>query len=215
MTLPSREKRLKAEIIDLGKQLVRLRLICANVGNLSARLKCDTILITRRGSSLDNLKPPDILKVDLSDKSALKDRHLSSEFPLHSKIYRDFPHHKAIIHCHPPLTNAYFSVFSSLRILTVEAGVYLGRVPVIRQKTPTITDLKPVLAAFRNNNLVVIKNHGVVCAGSDFKKTLLLVETLESAVKVAALSRLFRQKKPDGVDKSIKQDLTRKENGRN
>jgi putative sterol carrier protein len=124
-------------------------------------------------------------------------------------IYRNFPA-KTVIHCHPPLVNGYFAVYSELKNLTFESKLYLGNVPVVAQDTPAITKPELVIEALRTNNLVAIKNHGVVAMAEDFQKGLNLIETLEEAVKIAAVARLFDKTALDELDGALKNDLGRK-----
>jgi putative sterol carrier protein len=64
-----------------------------------------------------------------------------------------------------------------------------------------------VVEALKTSNLVVLKNHGVVAVAQDFQKAIGLVETLEEAVRSAAVARLFKKEILDGLDKEIKTDL--------
>ncbi|MCX5696873.1 MAG: class II aldolase/adducin family protein [Candidatus Omnitrophica bacterium] len=202
-----KEKELKSQIISIGKKLADLRLVTATAGNLSARLNEDTILITATGTSLGGLKEDDIIKADITKEETRA--RLSTEFPLHRLIYQSFPA-QTVIHCHPPLINGYFAVYAELKTLTFESKLYLGNVPVVPQETPSITKPQAVIEALKTNNLVVIKNHGVVAMADEFKKGLDLIGTLEEAVKVAATARLFDKGALDGLDAALKEDLTRK-----
>ena len=202
----TKEGQLRGEIIGIGKRLYSLRLVAASSGNLSARLDKDNILITATGTSLGNLKNPDILKVDLNNKKDLSAKPVTSEFPLHSLIYKNLPHN-FIIHCHPALVNAYFVVYSDIKALTFESKLYLGHVPVIEQNTPAVTKPELVIEALKSNNLVVLKNHGVVSVGKSFKDALNLIETLEEAVRVVSVARLFDKDILDAVDKELKESL--------
>jgi len=204
-----REKQLKQKIIAIGRKLQNLHLVVANSGNLSSRLDKDNILITATGTSLGQLKPEDIIKINLNDEKDLKSNRLSTEFPMHRLIYESFET-KAIIHCHPPLANGYFSVYSNLKNLTFESQVYLGNVEAVLQETPSITKPELVIEALKANNLVVIKNHGVISIGQSFKDGFDLIETLEEAVKVTSVARLFERGVLDDLDKALKQDLTQK-----
>lgn len=199
----NQEKKLKEEIIKIGKKLYDLRLVVARSGNLSARLDNKRILVTKSGASLGDLTPEDIIKVGLNHPEAIKDKPVTSEFPLHSQVYQNFSS-KVIIHCHPTLINAYFAVTSELKTLTFEGRLYLGNVPLIPQDTPAITDLEPVLQALKNSSIVVIKNHGVVSMAEKFSDALYLIEALEEAVKTAAVARLFKKDILDDLDKELK-----------
>jgi L-fuculose-phosphate aldolase len=206
-----KEKALRQEIINTGKKLYALRLVVASAGNLSARLDGNNILITATGTCLGELKDRDIIEVDIASDADIKKKLLSTEFPLHSLIYKNFPV-KAVIHCHPPLANGYFAVYSDLKALTFESKLYLGNVPVVAQDTPSITKPELVIEGLKTNNLAVIKNHGVVAVGENFRQGLNLIETLEEAVKIAGVARLFDKATLDDLDKALKQDLSRKAN---
>ena len=205
------EKHLKQKIIAIGRKLQNLHLAVANSGNLSARLDKDNILITATGTSLGQLKPKDIIKINLKNEKDLKNDRLSTEFPMHRLIYESFET-KTVIHCHPPLANGYFSVYSDLKNLTFESSVYLGNVQAVLQETPSMTKPELVIEALKSNNLAVIKNHGVISVGQSFKDGLDLIETLEEAVKVASVARLFDKAVLDDLNKALKQDLTQKTN---
>src|SRR3990167_5023563 len=161
MFMAERESVLREELIKTGKRLDMRRLVVARSGNLSARIDENNILITATGSSLGDLKAEDIIQVDLTKDIDAVGKRLSTEFPLHSLIYKTLTP-KTIIHCHPPLVNGYFSVYSNLKVLTFESKLYLGDVPVVEQETPSITKPELVRDALKINNMAVIKNHGVV-----------------------------------------------------
>lgn len=201
-----KEKSLKENIINIGKKLYDLRLVAAKSGNLSARIDDNNILITATGTCLGSLTSDDILKVDLNSDN-VKNQNVTTEFPLHSLVYKNFPS-KVIIHCHPPLTNAYFAVYSELKALTFETKLYLGNVPVAAQDTPAVTKPELVIEALKISNLVVLKNHGVVSIADEFKEAFHLIDSLEEAVKTAAVARLFKKEILDDLDKSLKEDLT-------
>lgn len=207
--MPGKGNLLKVQIIKIGKRLYDLRLAAAHSGNLSARFDRNNILITATGCSLGALKFKDIIKVNLEDKADIKNRRLSSEFPLHRLIYKNF-NCQRIIHCHPPFANGYFAAYPKFKGFTPEAKVYLRDIPVVKVDTPTITKPGLVIEALKKSNLAVIRNHGVVCMGRDFPQALYLIETLEEAVKVKAIARLFKfKKKPiDTLDVALKENLS-------
>ncbi len=208
--MSDRESLLKEEIIRTGQKLYQARLVVARSGNLSARIDNHNIFITATGASLGSLKEEDIIKAGLAQETDAASKRLSSEFPLHQLIYQSFPA-KTIIHCHPPLTKGYFGVYSDLKVLTFEARLFLGNIPAIEQATPSITRPELVIEALKGNNLAVIKNHGVVAVAENFIDGLYLVETLEEAVKIAGVARLFKKEVLDDLDKELKIDLTQKD----
>jgi L-fuculose-phosphate aldolase len=202
------EKRLKEEIIRLGGKLYNLRLAVARGGNLSSRLAQDIILITATSASLGELREEDIITVDLTNPADCANKRLSTEFPLHSLIYKKFSGINQVIHCHPPLTNAYFSVYDDLEILTFETKLFLGQIPAVKQFTPSVTNPEEVISALKINNLVAIKNHGVVSMGENFTEALYLIESLEEAVRMAGVARLFKKEALNPFEEELKKDLS-------
>jgi L-fuculose-phosphate aldolase len=202
------KKQIKKEIIAVGKRLFEEGLVCAMAGNLSARLDKKNIFITATGAALGDLKNSDILKVRLEAKAGPQKskKQPSSELPLHRLIYKSFPA-KTVIHCHPPLVNAYFAVFKSLKALTFETRFYLKEVPVVKQKSLTVTKPKEVISALKQNSLVVVRNHGVFSIADGFKQALYRIEILQEAVKVAAVAKLFKKRSLDKIDREIKKCL--------
>ncbi|MDD4909116.1 MAG: class II aldolase/adducin family protein [Candidatus Omnitrophica bacterium] len=199
-----KDKALRDEMINIGKKLSALRLVAARGGNLSCRIDDNNILITASGTCLGNLTAEDIIKVDLSRPQEAK--NLSSEFPLHQSIYKNFPC-KAVIHCHPPLANAYFAVYPELKTLTFETRLYLGNISAVSQDTPSITKPELVIEALKNSNIAFIRNHGVVSMADKFIDALYLIEELEEAVKTASVARLFKKDILDDLDKALKENL--------
>jgi len=82
---------------------------------------------------------------------------------------------------------------------------------VVEQETPTVTRPELVIEALKTNNLVVIKHHGVVSVGENFDEALYLIETLEEAVQVASIARLYKKDVLDDLDRALKEKLTKKD----
>ncbi|MCG2677674.1 class II aldolase/adducin family protein [bacterium] len=204
----TKEVQLKEEIIKIGKKLYDFRLVAAKGGNLSARIEGNLILITSSGTCLGELREEDVLKVDLSSEAGEKVSGLTTEFPLHSLIYKNFPMQR-IIHCHPPLVNAYYAVYDELENITFENKLFLGKVPQVTQTTPSVTQPEKVIEALKTNNIVVIRNHGIVSMADRFDDAFYLIEELEEAVKMAGLARLFAKKRPNKFEQELKKSLRR------
>jgi L-fuculose-phosphate aldolase len=202
------ETALRLEIIEVGKRLYAAGLAVAKSGNLSCRIDSENILITGTGTFLGQLKISDIVKVNLASGKFEGELKPSSELPLHTLVYKNFPA-QVVVHCHPPLINGYFAVAKTLKAMSFETKFYLGDIPVILQETPTVTQAEPVIAGLKTNNLVVLKNHGTVAIGDKFQDALALTEALEEAVKSAAVGRLLDKDVLDDLDSALKEDLKR------
>ncbi len=188
--MATRKTALTREIIRTGKTLYDRQLVVGTSGNISCRMDSRQLLITGTSTCLGDLAAADIVCAGIDGSFDKKSKRPSSELPLHAMIYRELDA-AYIIHCHPALTNAYFSVRGKLETVIFETRHCLGELAVVPQTGVNVTDPRPVIAALKKNPLVVLKNHGVVAVGSSFRQPLYLIETLESAVKIAAVARLF------------------------
>lgn len=180
----------KKNIISIGRLLWEKNLVTGLNGNISRRVDEETILLTGRGTCLGLLQEKDILLMNL-DGEVLEEGQASSERALHTEIYKNFPETIAAIHTHTTYTNAYFLQNKTLTPQIFESRLYLGEVQSVQQMTPTVTDTVPVIDALKGNNIVVLRNHGVVAKGGDLFDCFLLIQALEDAIMINAISRLY------------------------
>lgn len=184
-------KKLRNEIIETGKLLWNKNLATGLNGNISARVEKEIIVMTGHGTCLGRLTEQDILLLDL-DGNLLEGGKISTERLLHTEIYKNFSDTKAIAHTHTAYTNGFFCANTTLIPSTYETKIYLGEVKSVEQLTPAVTDAAPVIAALKNNNIAVLRNHGTVAMGQNLFDCFLLIQGLEEAVKVDCVARIYK-----------------------
>lgn len=178
------------EIIRIGRWIWDKDLSGGASGNLSLRVDDEVILITGRGTCLGALKTEDVCTIRMDGEPLVKGFVPSSEKLFHTSVYQHLDA-KAVVHVHPTFCNGYFAVHDKIGFDTFETRLVLGDVPVIDQKTPTITDIMPVIEALKKSNIVVLKHHGVVAIGETLNDAFFLAQTLEEAVKIACIKDLY------------------------
>ncbi|MEI7998999.1 MAG: class II aldolase/adducin family protein [Candidatus Omnitrophota bacterium] len=183
---------LKNEISRIGKLLWDKNLATGFNGNISARLDAHTVLITATQTSLGFLKPEAIVVVNLEGQ-VVGSGKASSETFLHTAVYKQFPHTQAVVHTHSTYTNGFFLNNERFTPKTFEARFYLGEVKSIPQTTPTVTDIAPVVEEMKANNVVVLRNHGVVAMGPDLFRAFVLIQELEEQVKMDFVSLHYQK----------------------
>lgn len=184
----SRIEEKKAELLFWAKKLYERFLVSGCSGNISSRLSDTTTLITCRGAYLGFLEREDLLLINNEAKVVEGKKETSVETPIHLAVYKRFPTN-CLIHAHPNYSNAYFAKFDKVELFTFEAKFFLADIPVIPQQTPKIADLEAVLNGLERSNIVVLKNHGVLAMGEDFKEAFSYIEYLEEAAKANLLIR--------------------------
>ncbi|MCK5213845.1 MAG: class II aldolase/adducin family protein [Candidatus Omnitrophica bacterium] len=198
--------RLKKDIIAIGRLMWEKELASGLNGNISAKLNDEHILLTATKTCLGLLGEKDILLMK-ADGEILDDGKASTETLMHTAIYKSYPEAKAIIHTHTPYTNAYFLENDELLPRIFETKMYLGQVQAVPQETPAVTDTQPIINALKNNNIMVLKRHGVLAMGSDLFDCFLFLQSLEEAVKIDFISRFYKADKSTSekpVEKKLK-----------
>ena len=206
---------LKKNIMSIGRLLWEKELVTGLNGNISLRVDNERLLLTAHGTCLGLLAEEDILLVDLQG-NLLEDQEgsVSTEKLLHTDVYQKFPETTAIVHTHTAYTNAFFLKNETFVPAIFESKFYLGEVQSVAQLTPAVTDVKPILEVLKNNNIVALKNHGVVAIGKDLFDCFLLIQALEDGIKVDAISRLYEGIGEKSKVKNQKLKLKKKTNGR-
>jgi len=191
----------KKELIYWAHLLNQKGFVSARSGNISYKVDKDKLLITAHNCYLGQLEDKDILLVDLKGNILEAEGELTSEKKMHLDIQNKFKEIKVVLHAHPAYAIGFFHYFQNLDIHSFEARFYLSSLEVIPQVTPTVIDTKPILEALESCNLVVLKDHGVVAIGEDFKSAFSLIELLEEQAKVGLLIKNLAPQEEKKQDK--------------
>src|SRR5512142_1030297 len=95
------ERRLRAELVEIGRRLHARDLVGAAEGNLSVRLGPDRFLVTASGVSKGHLAPGDLVVVDGRGEPVRGTRRASTELRMHLAAYAARPDVAAVVHAHP------------------------------------------------------------------------------------------------------------------
>ncbi len=181
-----------------AEKLYEQKYVLGRCGNISKRLDDDNIEITSHDCYLGHLEDKNILKSDLKGTVLGSAGTLTSEKNIHLAVYKSLPEIEVVIHAHPGYTNALFYTGIPFNHYSMETRFYLGNVPVIPQKTVTI-EVEPVIEALKNNNIVVLKNHGVIAVGKTFLEAFSLIEILDEQCKINIAMANKSQMKDDAT----------------
>lgn len=184
------ENKIKKELTEIGKMLWKKDLVCGRSGNISSRIDEKTFLLSCHDSCLGFLTDKDWVLMDLRGK-ILQGVNPSAEQKLHTAVYVHIPKARAAIHTHTTYINSYFAANDTFTPFTFETKLYIGSVKAIPQSTPAVTEIEPVIESLQKNNLAVLKNHGVVAIGDAPLDAFFLIQTLEEAIRMDFLCRVF------------------------
>ncbi len=159
-------------------------LILGSSGNVSLRVG-ETLLITPTGVPWEDLRPPQIVALDVEGRVRGRGSP-SSEWRLHVAVYRARPDVRAVVHTHSPEATAVACLGRPLPIVHDEGRLLFGpEIPVAERSAPGTWELaQRAVAALGQGHAVLLAHHGLVCVGLDLKQALLLAEKGEEAASL-------------------------------
>lgn len=169
-------------MIRWGKLLFERRLISGWGGNLSCRTGDQQFLITGQHAPLGFLARENLVRINAHGQPINSQGRPSSETPMHLAVY-SATDARAVVHVHPPLVVAFSLRHESFVPLSFEEKYTLGEVPIIPQDTPTVTEPERLVEELKYHPVAIIKGHGTVAIGNDFREAFLLTDLLEEAVR--------------------------------
>src|SRR5690606_15622712 len=100
------------------------------LGHVSVRVPGkDIVYMKGMGCSLDEVRPDDVVAIDLDGRRLSGDRGVHLEYPLHTEIYRRRPDVGAVIHTHGLGATALGATDAELQILTHDGVLFYKGVP--------------------------------------------------------------------------------------
>lgn len=182
------------------------------LGHVSARDPRDPrrIWIKRRGLTLAEIEPEDVIAVDLDapPRTATGETHL--ETVLHTEVYRHREDVAAVAHGHPPYLTALGATDAPLYFLTHDAVLFEHGIATF-ESPDLITEVgqaEQVAAALGDHSAVLMRNHGVLVAGADVRWLTLTAVTLERAVMLQSIAMSLGNPRP--IEDGLIEDLNRR-----
>jgi L-ribulose-5-phosphate 4-epimerase len=129
---------LKAEAYEANVALPKHGLINLTFGNASAIDRAAGIFaIKPSGVAYADLKPADMVLVDLEGKQVEGSLRPSSDTPTHRRLFLAFPEVGGVVHTHSSHATAFAQAGREIPIFgTTHADYFFGNVPVTRRMTP-------------------------------------------------------------------------------
>jgi L-fuculose-phosphate aldolase len=179
-----------SKLIETCKNLYDKQLVSGKSGNVSIRLN-DYIAITPTLKAINALNEEDIVLVDMEGNS-LTNGKASSEVGMHLAIYKKRSDVNAIIHTHSPYTTGF--AFSDKKIKRLEGFGKINKpyISSIEYQKPGSKQLAVNASeSLGDEDVLILKNHGVICVGENLKETESLSIFIEESAKTQFVSYLL------------------------
>lgn len=182
------------EIISVSNEIYEKGLVSGKSGNISKRIKTsngDVVAITPTLKSLSDLNEEDIILVDM-EGNVLTNGKPSSEVNMHLGIYKNRSDVNAIVHTHSTYATGF--AFSSKRLKRFEGfgeinNKYLAQVGYEKPGSDELA--KIVSENIGDEDVLILKNHGVICVADCLKEAKLLAIFVEETAKIQFITYML------------------------
>ena len=163
----------KKELLDICLEMTERSMVIGSSGNASVRVD-DHVVITPSSVKYKEMKPEDMMVIDLEGDTVEGDRNPSTESPMHLEAYQNREDAGAVIHPHSIYTSALSILHKPLPMVIDEVVPKLGgEIRVASYSMPGTKDLaKNAIEAMKDRSVVLLANHGALCIGKNLRKAL-------------------------------------------
>jgi len=194
------EIKYREQILEFGKLIYDKGYNVSIDGNISIRLSETEILITPTCSRIGFIPFDDLVVIDYNGNLIRGNKKPTSEYLLHTNIYKERSDVNAVIHVHAPNCIAL-----SLANIDIEKKLYITVAPIpttdfaMPSSPESFEKLKPFIQKF---NWAILRRHGVVTYESDLLGAFLRLEGMEHLAKI--LISAFSISNPEPLSEEIK-----------
>ena len=206
---------LKKKVCQANLDLVKHGLVIFTWGNVSAIDRASGLVVIKpSGVSYDDMKPEDMVVVDLDGKVVEGDLNPSSDTPTHIVLYKAFPEIGGVVHTHSTYATAWAQAGMDIEPCgTTHADYFHGPVPC----TPDMTIAQingnyeeetgnVIVKTFHRINpihtpAVLVKNHGPFAWGKDAAEAVYHAKVLEEVAKMNYITETLSRVK--GISKCL------------
>ena len=183
------------QIINSAHHIYNKGMIIGKAGNISI-IDNDRkyIYITASGTDFKSLNYNDILKVKLDDLSYISnnDKVPSMETNLHIGVYKNRNDINSVVHIHSPYATGF--AFSNKKLRQQEGfgeitGEYIKEVDYFPPGSKTLAE--NASDALKNEDAIILKNHGIICIGKNIDEATLLSEYVEGIAKTQYITHVL------------------------
>ena len=193
---------LKVKVCKANLELVEHGLVIFTWGNVSAiDRESGLVVIKPSGVSYDNMKPSDMVVVDLDGNIVEGDLNPSSDTPTHLALYRAWPEIGGVVHTHSTYATAWAQAGRDIpNIGTTHADYFHNAIPCTESMTEEevkgayeLETGNVIIKRFEGLNPVhtpgvLVKNHGPFSWGKDGFDAVHNAVVMEQVAKMAYIA---------------------------
>ena len=199
-------------------------LVLLTWGNVSAIDRDSGLVVIKpSGVEYDDMRPSDMVVVDMSGERQGGKLKPSSDTPTHLALYKAFPEIGAVVHTHSTWATIFAQAGEGIPALgTTHADYFFGEIPCTREMTPdeiagcyeleaghviveTFKGLDPMSIP-----AALVKSHGPFCWGCDARQAVEIATVLEEIAMMAWHSKAMNRSLPSMQQELLDKHFLRK-----
>lgn len=191
---------LKMMVYECNMELPRNQLVTMTSGNVSGRDKASGLVVIKpSGVRYEDLKPEDMVVVDLEGNRLQGALRPSVDTATHLYIYRQRPDVFGVVHTHSPYATSFAALGRPIPVyLTAIADEFGCPIPCAPYAKIGGTEIGEAVVRFIGQSpAVLVKNHGVFTIGPDPRAAVKAAVMTEDVAKTVHLALLMGQ--PDEI----------------
>ncbi|MFJ7970175.1 class II aldolase/adducin family protein [Psychrobacillus sp. NPDC096389] len=178
------------ELTKYAHKLVDQGLVVGAGGNLSMRDQ-DHMYISPSGFDLKEIEPHQWVKVNIATGEVEGTLRPSSEVLMHLECFRKNDAILAVLHAHPTYSVGVSSAGKDIPPLFPDFPAMVKSVGYIDYIIPTTHLLAEKVAELVTNDVIIMRNHGVLTLGKTMKEAFFFMQLTEESAKVYTISSIF------------------------
>lgn len=179
----------RSKVIEVAQKALKHGLVLLTGGNFSLRdPQTGYICLTPSGMSYPELKPEDIVVIDVNGQVIEGQRKPSIEKALHCMVYQKRADVFGVCHTHSQYATAWASVEEEFPLILAELAFTLGDSlktapfrPMGSQELAEVT-----VATLGESKAVLMSNHGQLAVGSDLDQAFANALVVEEGARIAS-----------------------------
>jgi ribulose-5-phosphate 4-epimerase/fuculose-1-phosphate aldolase len=162
------------EFINAAHEIAASGLLRFSSGNLSWRINDDYAAVSGSGAWLGQMTSQQISICRIKDGELLNNVKTSVETGFHLGILRHRSDVQVVLHCQSPCATAIAASRVQMNFnCIIEMPLYVGEVAVVDYFKPGSDELaQAVIHAMKDHDVSLLRNHGHVVTGLDFKDVI-------------------------------------------
>lgn len=183
---------LKEEVLQYAKQSYREQLFAGTSGNLSIfDPDSGLVVITPSSIAYETMTIEDIVVITLDGTVVEGTNRPSSEWRVHTAVYKNKPGFNAVVHTHSPYATSFAVTHERIPFVLVEMMLFLGGDIPVADFALAGTDGvgESAVAALKNRCACLLANHGALAIGRNLERAHISAVYLEDVAKIYAIAK--------------------------